>query len=78
MTSNDPIRLNEVGIYGDLIARPNPDSLVVLTIPPFESMLPFIVQKFGRELTSEEIEIERKKSSINRSYKGSRRTNGCC
>ena len=57
-----PIRLNEVGAYGDLAARPNPDDLVILSVPPFESMLPFIAQRLGRELTPDEIEAERKKA----------------
>jgi len=61
-TSNEPLRLNEVGAYGDLIARPNPDDLVVLTVPPFEAMLPFIAQNMGRELSSDEIEVERRKA----------------
>lgn len=60
--SIQPLQLNEVGPYGELSARPNPDGLVVLTIPPFEVMLPFIVQQFGRDLTPSEIEAERRKA----------------
>ena len=59
---NEPIRLNEVGAYGDLTARPNPDGLVVLTVPPFESMLPFIVKTLGRDLSPDETEAERRKA----------------
>jgi hypothetical protein len=57
---DNPIRLNEVGAYSDLTARPNPDGLVVLTVPPFDSMLPFLAQKLGRALTPEEIEAKRR------------------
>ena len=58
----EPLKLNEVGAYGDLIARPIPDGLVVLTVPPFEAMLPFIAQQRGRALTLDEIEMERKRA----------------
>jgi hypothetical protein len=58
----EPLKMNEVGAYGDLIARPNPDELIVLTVPPFETMLPFIAQQRGRELTPDEIEAERKRA----------------
>ena len=61
-SQNEPIRLNEVGAYGELTARPNPDGLVVLTVPPFEAIIPFIVQRLGRELSPDEIEVERKKA----------------
>ena len=61
-SSNDPIQLNEVGAYDDLAARPNPDGLVILSVPPFEAMLPFIAQKMGRQLTPDEIDVERKKA----------------
>jgi hypothetical protein len=61
-TSSTPLQLNEVGAYGDLAARPNPDGLVILSVPPFEAMLPFLAERLGRELTSDEIEIERKKA----------------
>jgi hypothetical protein len=61
-TSSTPLQLNEVGAYGDLAARPNPDGLVILSVPPFEAMLPFLAQRLGRELTPDEIEIERKKA----------------
>jgi hypothetical protein len=57
--SNDPIRLHEVGPYAELCARPNPDGLVVLTVPPFQTMLPFLAQKLGRPLTPEEAEAKR-------------------
>ena len=61
-TSSIPIKLNEVGAYGDLSTRPNPDGLVILSVPPFEVMLPFLAKRLGRELTPDEIEIERKKA----------------
>jgi len=57
----EPLKLNEVGAYGDLIGRPNPDGFVVLSLPPFETLLPFIVRRRGRELTPDEIEAERKR-----------------
>jgi hypothetical protein len=58
-SSTDPLKPNDVGAYGDLIGRPNPDGLVVLTVPTFEIMLPFIARERGRELTPEEVETER-------------------
>ena len=61
LTPTDPLKLNEVGTYGDLIARPNPDGLVIFSLPPFETLLPFIVSQRGRELTPDEIEAERKR-----------------
>ncbi len=61
-STDEPIRLNEVGAYADLMARPNPDGLVVLTVPPFESLLPYLVQRLGRELSPDEIEAERRKA----------------
>lgn len=42
---NEPLQLNEFGAYGDLIAQPNPNNLIILTVPPFESMLPFVIQQ---------------------------------
>src|SRR5690242_7995751 len=56
---DEPLRENAVGAFGELSARPNPDGLVVLTVPPFEAMLPFLAHSAGRELTPEEIETER-------------------
>jgi Na+-transporting NADH:ubiquinone oxidoreductase subunit NqrA len=44
------------------MARPNPDELVVVTVPPFETMLPFIARQRGRELTPGEVEAERKRA----------------
>jgi hypothetical protein len=61
-SSTDPLKLNEVGSYADLITRPNPEGLVVVTVPPIESMLPFIAKQRGRELTPDEIEVERKRA----------------
>lgn len=59
---NEPLQANEVGAYGDLMARPNPEELVVLTVPPFESMLPFLARQAGRELSAAEIEAEHKRA----------------
>ena len=55
----EPLRLNEVGAFGQLSARPNPEGLVVVSVPPFESMLPFLEQRLGRALRSDEIETHR-------------------
>jgi hypothetical protein len=60
--ATDPLQLNEVGPFGELNARPNPHGYVVPTVPPFESMLPFLARRFGRELTTEEAEAERQKA----------------
>ncbi len=59
---SEPLKLHEVGAYGDLMARPNPDGLVVVTVPPFETMLPFLARQRGRELTPDEVEAERKRA----------------
>jgi hypothetical protein len=58
--SGDPIRLYEVGLFATLAARPNPDGLVVLTVPPFETMVPLLEKKLGRLLTPEEVEAKRR------------------
>jgi hypothetical protein len=57
-----PLELNEVGPYGQLSARPNPNGYAIIPVPPFERMLPFIAQGLGRDLTESEIEIERSKA----------------
>jgi hypothetical protein len=57
-----PLELNEVGPYGELSSRPNPDGFAIISVPPFENMLPFIAQSLGRNLTESEIEIERSKA----------------
>jgi hypothetical protein len=62
VSPTEPLKLNEVGAYGDLTARPNPDGLVVVTVPPFETMLPFLARQRGRELTPDEVEAERKRA----------------
>jgi hypothetical protein len=60
--SIEPLRENETGAYGKLAARPNPDQLVIMPIPPVEDLLPFLEQRLGRKLSAEEIEIERRKA----------------
>ena len=60
--SAKPIELNEVGPYGALAARPNPSGFAILQVPPFESLLPFLARRYGRELTAEEVETERNKA----------------
>lgn len=57
-----PIQLNEVGSYGDSTSRPNPNGLVVLTVPDFDAMLPFIEQERGHKLSAEEIKIEHQRA----------------
>jgi hypothetical protein len=58
-SSNEPLRLNEVGGFRDLSARPNPSGFIVLTVPPFETMLPFFERQLGRRLTDAEIVAKR-------------------
>jgi hypothetical protein len=58
--AGEPLRQHDIGPYEELAARPNPDGLVVLTVPPFETMLPFLAQKLGRPLTTEEVEAKRR------------------
>ncbi len=60
---NDPLRENEVGAYGELAERPNPENLVILSIPPIEDMLPLLKKQLRRELTPDEIEVQRRKAS---------------
>ncbi len=59
MTDSIPLRAGDVGSYGELIRRPNPDALDIVTVPTFENMLPFLEQQAGRALTSEEVENAR-------------------
>jgi hypothetical protein len=60
--ADEPLHENEVGSYGDLISRPNPHRLVIMPVPPFESMLGTIERRMGRKLTPEEIETERRRA----------------
>lgn len=60
--ANEPLRENEVGSFGELAQRPNPDDLVILPVPPVEERLAILRQQIGRELTTEEIEIHRRQS----------------
>ena len=63
MTDKDePLRENEVGVYGQLASRPNPNGLVILPVPAVEDMLPFLEKNAGHELTAEEIEAQRQKA----------------
>jgi hypothetical protein len=57
-----PLRENESGPYGELISRPNPHGLAVLQIPPFEEVLPFLQSDLARELSPEEIDVQRQKA----------------
>jgi hypothetical protein len=59
MAPNKPIEVYEVGDYGELTARPNPEGLVVLTVPDFAEMIPTIEKRLGHKLTESEIEQER-------------------
>ena len=61
-TSNTPIRPNEVGAYGDLAARPNPNGLVILNEPSLEGRFTVIAFKLRRAPTWEEIDAEQKKA----------------
>lgn len=54
-----PLQQHDIGPYGELMARSNPDQLVVRHVPSFERMLPLIEQSVGRKLTAEEIEHHR-------------------
>jgi hypothetical protein len=45
--ADEPLHENEVGSYGDLISRPNPHRLVIMPVPPFESMLGTIERRMG-------------------------------
>ena len=56
------LQLNDVGAFGELAGRPNPNRYAILSVPPFETMLPFLAKRLGRELTPAEIEVERNKA----------------
>src|SRR6266545_824962 len=60
--SDLPLQLYEVGQYSELVGRPNPAGYVVLTVPDFQAMLPFIEKERGHKLTPEEVEAERKQA----------------
>jgi hypothetical protein len=59
---SEPLRENEGGKFEDLSKRPNPDSLVILAVPPIEDLIPVLQQRLGRELSPEEIEVQRRKA----------------
>jgi len=48
MSGSEALRAGDVGPYGELIRRPNPDGLEVVTVPTFEDVLPFLEQQAGR------------------------------
>lgn len=60
--ADEPLRENEVGAFGELAKRPNPEDLVILSIPPIEDILPSLQKQLGRDLTPQEIEIQRRKA----------------
>src|SRR5262245_9561023 len=60
--ANERLRENDVGPFGELSKRPNPDNLVILTVPAFEYLLPSLQKQLGRDLTPEEIEVQRRKA----------------
>ena len=59
MSISEQLRASDVGPYGELTGRPNPDGLQVVTVLAFENMLPFLEQQAGRVLTSKEVEEAR-------------------
>ncbi len=59
---DEPLRENEVGPFGELARRPNPDNLVILSVPAIEDLLPSLQEQLGRELTPQEIDIQRRKA----------------
>jgi hypothetical protein len=58
----DPLQLNEAGPFGELSLRPNPNGYVILSMPPFDAMLPFLAKRLGRDLTADEVEVQRQKA----------------
>lgn len=61
-SANDPLRENDVGTFGELSQRPNPNNLVILNVPPIEDLLQTLRQQLGRDLTPQELEVQRHKS----------------
>jgi hypothetical protein len=57
--STVPLRQHDVGPFGELSQRPNPDGLVVRHVPSFQRMIPIIEEKVGHKLTDQEIEQHR-------------------
>ncbi len=59
MPPNKSIEIYEVGAYGELTARPNPEGLEIVTVPDFDEMIPTIEKRLGRQLTVVQVEQER-------------------
>ena len=56
------LREHDVGTFGELSQRPNPEGFVIVSIPALDEILPHLQQQLGRELTPEEIERQHRKS----------------
>jgi hypothetical protein len=61
-SANEPLRESDVGIFWELAQRPNPDDLVILPVPAVEHLLASLRQQLGRDLTPEEVEVQRRKA----------------
>jgi len=59
---SEPLRENEVGAFGELAQRPNPDNFIILPVPAVEHLLASLQNNLGRELTPEEVERHRRKA----------------
>jgi hypothetical protein len=49
------LKLYEVGRFGELSARPNPQNYVVLTVPDIDTLIPVLVKERGKRFTPEEV-----------------------
>lgn len=61
-SANEPLRENDIGAFGELAQRPNPDNLVIVPVPPVEVFLAPLRQQLGRDLTPEEMKVQRRKA----------------
>ena len=55
---NQLLRLYDIGAYGVLTKRQNPDRLVVVTYPLFELILPLLERRAGHKFTQDEVDTE--------------------
>ncbi len=59
--SSEPLQDSEAGSVGELARRPNPDGLVIWPVPAIEALIAARQQALGRELTADEIDVQRSK-----------------
>jgi hypothetical protein len=59
------LKLHEVGRFGELSGRPNPQNYVVLTVPDIDTLIPVLAKERGKPFTPEEVkEMKKNAASI--------------